>query len=136
MNRKVLFILSAILLALGVCSESRAQSNTYDVFIPISKYIRQGDAEKLSAWFSDNLEISVFSESNETSRAQARQIMKSFFENYTPRTFDIEHTAGRSTMKYALGTLNAGCEVFEVTIFVSIKNDTYRIQQLKIRKVE
>ena len=119
-----------------MCSESRAQSNTYDVFIPISKYIRQGDAEKLSAWFSDNLEISVFSESNETSRAQARQIMKSFFENYTPRTFDIEHTAGRSTMKYALGTLNAGGEVFEVTIFVSIKNDTYRIQQLKIRKVE
>jgi len=106
------------------------------MFIPISKYIRQGDAEKLSAWFSDNLEISVFSESNETSRAQARQIMKSFFETYTPRTFDIEHTAGRSSMKYALGMLNAGGEVFEVTIFVSIKDNTYQIQQLKIQKVK
>ena len=123
-------------MALCLCAKASAQNETYDVFIPISKYIRQGNADKLSAWFSDNLEISVFSESNETSRAQAKQIMKSFFETYTPRTFDIEHTAGRSTMKYALGMLKAGGEVFEVTIFVSIKDNTYRIQQLKIQKAE
>ena len=123
-------------MALCLCAKASAQNDTYDVFIPISKYIRQGNADKLSAWFSDNLEISVFSESNETSRAQAKQIMKSFFETYTPRTFDIEHTAGRSTMKFALGMLKAGGEVFEVTIFVSIKDNTYRIQQLKIQKAE
>ena len=123
-------------MALCLCAKASAQNDTYDVFIPISKYIRQGNADKLSAWFSDNLEISVFSESNETSRAQAKQIMKSFFETYTPRTFDIEHTAGRSTMKYALGMLKAGGEVFEVTIFVSIKDNTYRRQQLKIQKAE
>jgi len=127
---------AVISMALCLCAKASAQNDTYDVFIPISKYIRQGDADKLSAWFSDNLEISVFSESNETSRAQAKQIMKSFFETYTPRTFDIEHTAGRSTMKYALGMLKAGGEVFEVTIFVSIKDNTYRIQQLKIQKAE
>ena len=123
-------------MALCLCAKASAQNDTYDVFIPISKYIRQGNADKLSAWFSDNLEISVFSESNETSRAQAKQIMKSFFETYTPRTFDIEHTAGRSTMKYALGMLKAGGEVFDVTIFVSIKDNTYRIQQLKIQTAE
>ena len=36
-------------------------------------------------------------------------------------------------MKYALGQLNAGGEVFLVTLFVSSKADgTYQIQQLKI----
>ena len=36
-------------------------------------------------------------------------------------------------MKYALGQLNAGGEVFIVTIFVSSKADgTYQIQQFKI----
>ncbi|MGM9793690.1 MAG: hypothetical protein ACI3Y8_05845 [Candidatus Cryptobacteroides sp.] len=39
-------------------------------------------------------------------------------------------------MKYALGRLNAGGEIFEVTIFVSCKGDTYRIQQIKILKKE
>lgn len=39
-------------------------------------------------------------------------------------------------MKYALGRLNAGGEMFEVTIFVTFKNQSYRIQQLKIQKTD
>jgi hypothetical protein len=62
--------------------------------------------------------------------------MKSFFSTYAPRSFDITHTAGQSNMKYALGTLNAGGQVFEVTIFVSNKKSDYRIQQLRIQKSE
>ena len=105
-----------------------------DVFIPVSKYIAAGNAEALSAWFADNLEISVLSKESDASRAQARQIVKTFFDTYTPRSFDISHTTGRANMKYALGTLKAGGETFNVTIFMSCKNDTYRIQQLKIER--
>ena len=39
-------------------------------------------------------------------------------------------------MKYALGDLNAGGETFLVTIFVSNKGESYRIQQLKIERVQ
>ena len=39
-------------------------------------------------------------------------------------------------MKYALGNLNAGGETFLVTILVSSKGDSYRIQQLKIERVQ
>ena len=113
-----------------------AQDNGYDVFNPIAKYLKLGDAEKLSAWFSDNLEITIFSDSNDSSRNQARQIMKSFFNSYTPRSFEITHKAGRLNMKYALGTLNAGGEVFIVTIFVNYKDNGYKIQHLKIEHAE
>lgn len=126
--------MTAFLLLGGVCAF--AQDNGYDVFNPISKYLRLGDAEKLSAWFSDNLEITIFADSNDSSRNQARQIMKSFFNSYTPRSFEITHKAGRSNMKYALGTLNAGGEVFMVTIFVNYQNNSYKIQHLKIEHVE
>ena len=61
-----------------------AQDDTYDVFVPIAKYIGQGNAGKLSAWFADNLEITVISSSNDSSRNQARQIMKSFFIKLSP----------------------------------------------------
>ena len=37
-------------------------------------------------------------------------------------------------MKYALGTLKAGGETFTVTIFLSFKVNTYRIQHLKIER--
>ena len=117
-------------------TEAAAQDNGYDVFYPIAKYIEKGDAEKLSAWFSDNLEITIFSDSNDSSRNQARQIMRSFFNTYTPRSFEITHKAGRSNMKYALGQLNAGGEAFQVTIFVNYKNSGYKIQHIKIEPLE
>lgn len=120
----------------SVSPDLTCQTRSYDVFVPIAKYLGQGNADKLSAWFADNLEISVISTSNDSSRSQARQILKAFFDSYTPRSFEITHTAGRSHMKYALGTLNAGGERFIVTIFVSYCSDEYRIQQLKIERMK
>ncbi len=111
-----------------------APENGDDVFIPISKYIASGNAEALSAWFADNLEIAVLARVSDASRAQARQIVKTFFDTYKPRSFVINHTAGRANMKYALGTLKAGGETFNVTIFLSCKDDTYRIKQLKVER--
>ena len=95
--------------ALLSCVKASAQDTGYDVFNPISKYLALGDADKLSAW--------------------------SFFRSYTPRSFEITHRAGRSNMKYALGTLNAGGEMFVVTIFVGYNEQTYKIQHLKIERL-
>lgn len=105
-----------------------------DVFVPIGKYFAAGNADALSAWFADNLEIAVLAKESDASRAQARQIVKTFFDTYTPRSFNINHTAGRANMKYALGTLKAGGETFNVTIFMSCKDDSYKIKQLKIER--
>lgn len=127
--------LVATVVALFSCVSVSAQDSSYDVFNPISKYLAAGDAEKLSAWFSDNLEVTIFSNSNDSSRNQARQIMKSFFRSYTPRSFEITHKAGRSNKKYALGTLNAGGEMFVVTIFVNYAETDYKIQHLKIERM-
>ena len=125
----------AAAVTLFMCHDVKAQDSSYDVFNPISKYIAKGDAEKLSAWFSDNLEVTIFSNSNDSSRNQAKQIMKTFFRSYTPRSFEITHKSGRSNKKYALGTLTAGGEMFIVTIFVNYKDQDYRIQHLKIERM-
>jgi len=135
MNR-ILIIATVCVVAFLAAVNVAAQDNGYDVFNPIAKYLAKGDADKLSAWFSDNLEVTIFSNSNDSSRNQARQIMKTFFRSYTPRSFEITHKAGRSNMKYALGTLNAGGELFNVTIFVSYKDSDYRVQHIKIERID
>lgn len=119
-----------------ICCPMHAQNEGNEVFVPITKYLSQGNAENLSAWFADNLEVSVISPMTNSSKNQAKQIMKSFFETYTPRSFNINHIATRSNMKTALGTLNAGGESFNVTIFVRLKDGEYKIQQLKIERVQ
>lgn len=134
MRRQIIGALVSVM-AVFSCAGAAAQESGYDVFNPIAKYLAMGDADKLSAWFSDNLEVTIFSNSNDSSRNQACQIMKSFFRSYTPRSFEITHKAGRSNMKYALGTLNAGGEMFVVTIFVGYNEKSYRIQHLKIERL-
>ena len=123
-------IFTALTVMLSLFSGT-AVADSYDVFVPIAKYLGNGDAERLSAWFDDNLEITIMSTTND----QAKQILKAFFDNHTPRSFEIRHTASRSNSKYALGFLNAGGEVFEVTIFVSDCGGRYKIQQLKIDRI-
>ena len=123
---------TSIILLLAFSIGAKAQKGDYDVFVPIAKYIGQGDADRLSAWFADNLEVTILTDTNDSSKNQVRQILKSFFDSHTPRSFDITHTAGRSNMKYALGVLNAGGEEYNVTIFVCYSPTGYKIQQIKI----
>ena len=125
---KALYKIAVCLLALSMCLSLKAQNDGNDMFVPIAKYLSSGSAE--------NLEISVVSSLTNSSKSQAKQILKSFFETYTPRKFEISHIAGRPNMKYALGTLNAGGETFNVTIFVSVRDGDCKIQQLKIERVQ
>ncbi|MCF0175019.1 MAG: DUF4783 domain-containing protein [Bacteroidales bacterium] len=116
---------------------SRAQQLTSDdVLTPISKYIAKGDAQKLSAWFSSSIEVGIFKNDAPTSKAQARQIMKTFFKNYPPRSFEFIHKASKGNGKYAIGTLNAGGENFTITIFTAYneKYGDFRIQQISISR--
>lgn len=132
--RNFMIILSLVA-PLLLCKEVSAQTERLDVFTPIGKYIVQGDAECLSAWFDDNLDLSVISQEGNASRNQAKRIIKEFFSSYTPRDFVITHTAEKANMKYALGNLSAGGESFTVTIFITTKGDGYKIQQLKIERM-
>ncbi len=132
---KVIAKIFAAVSVLLSCAGVHAAADSYDVFVPIAKYLGRGDAERLSVWFDDNLEITIMSTTNDSSKNQAKQILKTFFDKHTPRSFEIQHTASRSNSKYALGFLNAGGEVFEVTIFVSNCGDRYKIQQLKIDRI-
>ena len=122
------------LIASAFSLSASAQTPGADVFVPISKYIAKGEAEPLSAWFDDYLAISVSDTDKNASKTQAKQIMRSFFEQNTPSAFTITSTASQGEMKYAMGNLEAGGKAFSVTIFVIYKGDRYKIQQLKIEK--
>lgn len=130
MNRVITITLFSITSLLAY-----AQSSERDVFVPISKYILAGDSESLSAWFADNLEISILGKANQCSKVQARQIMKAFFSDYTPKKFSITHRSGKPPITYAVGTLQAGGTKFRITIFVRTKEgEGSYIQQMKIDK--
>lgn len=136
---RIAIVLASLLFA-GLSVSAQQQSGSYDVFVPISKYISQGNTDALSAWFADNLDITVLSKGGNSSKNQAKLLVDSFFNTHTPRSFEVTYTAGRGGMKYALGNLSAGGETFLITIFVNCKPDSKscsnRIQQFKIERVQ
>lgn len=129
MRRNLVLLIS---LFITICAIPAAQEQ--DVFVPISKYIQNGDSERLSAWFAPNLEIDILGVSNICSRQQAKQILKEFFNEYSPKIFTISYKSGKAPMKYAIGNLNAGGSKFRVTLFVKIQKEGNYIQQLRIEK--
>lgn len=136
--------------ALCFCLVCRGQSNgftgthvqyippaqgEYSVFSSITKYLAAGDEVALSSWFADNLDITVISTTRNCSKKQAREILKGFFNANTPRSFTVTHKASEKGKKYLIGQLNAGGELFEVTIYAtSSGQEPYKIQQLGIAR--
>ncbi len=114
--------------------QSRPQGE-FSVFSSITKYLAAGDEAALSSWFADNLDVTVLSTSRNCSKKQAREILRNFFASNTPRSFEVTHRASETNKKYLIGLLNAGGELFQVTIYAtSTGQDTYKIQQLNISR--
>lgn len=130
MNKWLVRIILSLFFVSGMSFSSSANIN--DVFVPIAKYMKLGSAEKLSVWFADNLEIEILSKSNDCSKKQALQILKTFFKNYTPRSFKIDYKTSNNNMKYAEGTLKAGGDTFRVMFLMHFADDEYNIHHLKI----
>ncbi len=131
--KKVILFLTLIFFIFST-SPASAQQKDQDVFVPIGKYIESGDYEKLSAWFAENLELDVLGAINNCTKNQAKLIMKNFFTNYTPKKFSIVHKGGKTPMKYAVGSLNAGGEKFRIILFVKSNGSVDSVQQLRIEK--
>jgi hypothetical protein len=113
---------------------AQAQAKEQDVFVPISKYIQNGDAESLSAWFATNLEVDILGTNNVCSKQQAKQIVKEFFTAYSPKSFVINYRSGKPPMTYAVGNLSAGGSKFRITLFVKTQPEGNFIQQIRIEK--
>ena len=134
MRYRIVTALAAFAVMLSLCGHAQAHGRGYEVFTPISKYLGQGDAEKLSAWFAGNLELDILGSVSSCSKVQAKQIMKDFFVNYTPKAFSVIHKSGKAPLTYAIGSLSAGGEKFRVTLFVMTQEKGNQIQQLRIER--
>lgn len=127
-----LFVSVILFMTISLCAVGQQKES--DVFVPISKYLENGNAKNLSAWFSESIELVMFGNRSNCSRNQAMQIMKRFFMDYTPSSFDILHKSGVYPMTYAIGQLEGGGNKFRITIFVKTTERGNYIHQLSIDK--
>lgn len=96
--------------------------------------LKTGNASNLSSYFNENIELVVLDRDDVYSKAQAQQIVTSFFDQYKAQGFSIIHQGGKEGAKYAIGNLTTNNGTFRV--YFLLKNDGSKayIHQLRIEK--
>lgn len=77
---------------------------------------KTGNALMISAYFSQNVDVSMLDKENLYSKSQAEQVLKTFFSEHKPSNFVINHEGQASNAKYFIGTLSTLNGTFRITI--------------------
>jgi hypothetical protein len=111
-------------------------SNTLYNEIPdgIITAIKEGKASELAKYFNNNVELALSDIDDMYSKNQAELIIKDFFKDHPPTSFNILHKGGKETSRYAIGNLTTSNGKFRITILIKIKEDKSLINQLRIEQ--
>jgi hypothetical protein len=95
---------------------------------------RTGNANTLSGYFNQNIEMVVLEHDNVYSKAQAQQIVSNFFSQNKVQEFSIIHQGGKEGARYAIGNLKTGNGTFRVYFLLKNEGSKAYIHQLRIEK--
>lgn len=103
-------------------------------FDEVVKAIKAGDAQEVSKYFDNTVEITLSGKSNSYSKPQAALILHDFFASNTVKDFEILHKSDNSGSQYCIGNLKTVNGIFRTTIFMKQKGSAEVIQSLNFEK--
>lgn len=128
---KTLF--TSLLVASLVMFSSFVQKSNIDEVIGA---LRSGNADELSKYFDDNVELTLPDKSDSYSKAQALQILKDFFTNNNVKTFDVKHKGDNGNGQFCIGTLQTKSGNFRTTVFMKMKGDKELVKNIRFQTIE
>lgn len=95
-----------------------------------------GNANQLSLYFDNMVEITLHEKSNSYSRSQAEMIMKDFFSSYGVKAFKIVHKGSSSGSEFCIGNLQTKYGQFRTTIFMKSRSEKQVLQEIRFEERE
>lgn len=93
-----------------------------------------GNASAISAYFNNTVELSINGKEDIYSSTQAEIILKDFFKNHIPTSFETIHKGGQGASVYAIGSLITKSGKYRVTLLIKTTDNKTYIHQLRIEK--
>lgn len=128
--RHLLCILSFLLI--GVLSAQSTYTSN------INNALANGDAQKLQAFFSENVSIEINGNEKIYSRKQAESMVSSFFQKNKPKAFDVKHESepNKTGNNFNIGILRTENGAFRLTYLLKDGNqDNPKIRKIKLVKI-
>lgn len=98
--------------------------------------LRSGNAEELSKYFDENVELTLPDKSDNYSKAQAVLILRDFFNNNGVKNFDVKHKGDNGGGQYCIGTLQTKSGNFRTTVFMKEKGNKQIVKQIRFQALE
>ena len=132
--KNTLFILSITCAFIILALPMNAQSQKIPEGISLS--FKAGNAAELSKFFDSSVELIILEKEDVYSRSQAEQILRKFFTEHKPETFDIIFQGGPENSPYAIGSLQTPEKKYRVYILLKKQNESHLINHLRIEEEE
>ncbi|HXR83865.1 MAG TPA: DUF4783 domain-containing protein [Hanamia sp.] len=111
-----------------------SSSFTIVSFTQIISAIKSGNANEVSKFFDNTIEITLPDKSNSYSKSQAQLVLQEFFKNNPVKDFKTIHQSENAGSEYCIGNLTTINGVFRTTIFVKQKGQQELVQELRFEK--
>jgi hypothetical protein len=95
--------------------------------------LKSGNAQELSKYIDDNIEISLPDKTENYSRAQAVMVLKDFFTNNGVTGFDVQFKGENGGGQYCIGDLKTKSGVYRTTVFMKTKDNKQLIKELRFK---
>ncbi len=107
-------------------------SFTYNYTIDeVVSAIKVGDAQRMSKYFDNMVDITLKDKSYSYSRSQAEMILRDFFSNSGVKNFKVVHRGNSNDSEYCVGSLATSSGEFRTTIFMRVRGDKKFLQELR-----
>lgn len=125
--RKIVF-LSTIVLAF-LMSAFKPITGLDDVI----NALKGGNAQELSKYIDENIEISLPDKSDNYSRTQAVMVLKDFFSNNGVTGFDVQFKGENGGGQYCIGNLKTKSGVYRTTVFMKSNDGKQVIKEIRFK---
>lgn len=125
--RKIIF-LSTVVIAF-ILSAFKPATGLDDVI----NALKAGNAQELSKYIDDNVEISLPDKTDNYSRAQSVMVLKDFFNNNGVIGFDVQFKGENGSGQYCIGDLKTRSGVYRTTVFMKSKDNKQVIKEIRFK---
>jgi hypothetical protein len=125
------FLLFASVALVSLTAAFRPLSGLDDVI----SALKSGNAQELSRYIDDNIEISLPDKSDSYSRAQAVMVLKDFFNNNGVTGFDVQFKGENGGSQFCVGKLSTRSGSYRTTVFMKTKDGRQLVKEIRFQSL-
>lgn len=93
--------------------------------------LKSGNAEKMSPYFDQMVDITLPGKSNSYSKGQAELVLKDFFNINKVKNFELQHSGSNPSSNFLIGKLSTSNGTFRTTVYMRQRGDKQMVQGIE-----